>query len=116
VSGYWSNYNRITALANDTIKYLNHERIKLRRYCQRKSKPGTSKIAWKELQRFFACGAAVFVAPTLDLVDVAYQFSIDNNDQCCTNGCKTTRSPLVSDQQAINWLESDILEVCGGGC
>jgi hypothetical protein len=41
----------------------------------------TSQIPWKELQRFFASGAAVFVAPDLDLVDVAYQFSIDNKDQ-----------------------------------
>ena len=38
----------------------------------------TSKIAWQELQRFFASGAAVFVAAELDLVEVAYQFSIDN--------------------------------------
>lgn len=41
----------------------------------------TSQIAWKELQRFFAGGTAVFVASDLDLVDVAYQFSVDNKDQ-----------------------------------
>ena len=34
----------------------------------------TSKIAWQELQRFFASGAAVFVASELDLVEVAHQF------------------------------------------
>ena len=31
----------------------------------------TSKIAWQELQRFFAQGIAVAVAPQLDLVEVA---------------------------------------------
>ena len=41
----------------------------------------TSKIAWQELQRFFASGLAVFVASELDLVEVAHQFSIDNKDQ-----------------------------------
>ena len=66
----------------------------------------TSKIPWKELQRFFACGAAVFVASTLDLVDVAYQFSIDNNDQVAL-WMQNNQIALVSDQQAINWLESD---------
>ena len=28
----------------------------------------TSKIAWRELQRFFANGTAIYVAPALDLV------------------------------------------------
>jgi hypothetical protein len=32
----------------------------------------TSKIAWSELQRFFAQGLAVNVTPDLDLVEVAY--------------------------------------------
>ena len=66
----------------------------------------TSKIAWTELQRFFASGAAVFVASTLDLVDVAYQFSIDNKQQVALWVQNNQIAP-VSDQQAINWLESD---------
>ena len=66
----------------------------------------TSKIAWKELQRFFASGTAVFVASPLDLVDVAYQFSIDNKNQVA-QWMQNNQIALVSDQQALNWLESD---------
>ena len=34
----------------------------------------TAKIAWQELQRFFAQGLAIGVEPELDLVDVAYRY------------------------------------------
>ncbi len=66
----------------------------------------TSKIAWKELQRFFASGTAVFVAAPLDLVDVAYQFSIDNKD-LVAQWLQANELALVSDQQALEWLDSD---------
>lgn len=66
----------------------------------------TSQISWKELQRFFACGATVFVASDLDLVDVAYQFSIDNKDQVAL-WMQNHQVALVSDHQALNWLEAD---------
>lgn len=66
----------------------------------------TSKIAWQELQRFFASGTAVFVASPLDLVDVAYQFSIDNKDQVA-QWLQNNQIALVSDQQALEWLEAD---------
>jgi len=66
----------------------------------------TSQIAWKELQRFFASGSAVFVAPELDLVDVAYQFSIDNKEQVAS-WMQNNQVALVSDQQAMDWFESD---------
>lgn len=67
----------------------------------------TSQIAWNELQRFFASGSAVFVASSLDLIDVAYQFSIDNKDQV-TEWMQNNQIALVSDQQALKWLEADI--------
>ncbi|MGZ8227067.1 MAG: DUF2288 domain-containing protein [Methylococcaceae bacterium] len=66
----------------------------------------TSQIAWKELQRFFAGGSLVFVSSDLDLVDVAYQFSIDNKNQVDL-WLQNRQLALVSDQQAINWLETD---------
>jgi hypothetical protein len=66
----------------------------------------TSKISWKELQRFFASGSAVFVASSLDLVDVAYQFSIDNKN-LVSQWMQNNQVALISDQQAINWAESD---------
>ncbi len=68
----------------------------------------TSQIAWKELQRFFANGTAVFITPDLDLVDVAYQFSIDNKAQAAL-WMQHNQVALVSDQQALNWLEADAL-------
>ncbi len=41
----------------------------------------TAQIAWKELQRYFASGVALAVAADLDLVEVAYQMSVDNAAQ-----------------------------------
>jgi len=79
-----------------TIPDLSKEKVNLE----------TSQIAWKELQRFFANGSAVFVAPDLDLVEVAYQFSIDNKDQVA-GWLQNNLVGLVSDQQALAWLESD---------
>jgi hypothetical protein len=55
---------------------------------------------------FFASGSAVFVASSLDLIDVAYQFSIDNKDQV-TQWMQNNQISLVSDQQALMWLEAD---------
>jgi len=66
----------------------------------------TSQIAWKELQRFFAAGTAVFVASELDLVDVAYQFSIDNKDRVA-EWMQSNQVALVSDRQATDWIEAD---------
>jgi hypothetical protein len=43
----------------------------------------------------------------LDLIDVAYQFSIDNKDQV-TEWMQNNQIALVSDQQALKWLEADI--------
>ena len=66
----------------------------------------TSTIPWKELQRFFASGSAVFVDSTLDLVEVAYQFSIDNKE-LVAQWLQSNQVALVSDQQALEWLEVD---------
>ena len=66
----------------------------------------TSHIAWKELQRFFAGGTAVFVASDLDLVDVAYQFSVDNKDQVAL-WLQHNQVALVSDRQALEWFDAD---------
>ncbi len=66
----------------------------------------TSLIAWSELQRFFAQGLTLFISAELDLVEMASHFSADN---------KALIEPLinanqihtVSDQQALQWIESD---------
>jgi hypothetical protein len=84
---------------------MNHAEIDLAR---EKVNLETSQIAWKELQRFFANGTAVYVAPDLDLVEVAYQFSVDNK-ALVEQWMKNSQLGLVSDQQAIRWLEADAL-------
>ena len=66
----------------------------------------TSRIAWKELQRFFASGAAIFVSDDLDLVEVAFQFSQDNKAQV-ERWLLTGKVGKVSDEQAAAWVEAD---------
>jgi hypothetical protein len=68
----------------------------------------TSKIAWQELQRFFAQGHAVAVSPALDLVEVAFQMSCDN--QAVLEGwMQTGQVGQVTDAQALEWLEANAL-------
>lgn len=38
----------------------------------------TAKIDWEQLQRHYASGAIVAVAPSMDLIEVACQVSCDN--------------------------------------
>ena len=41
----------------------------------------TGRMRWVELARYFAAGKVIVVGKTLDLVDVAQQFSRDNTAQ-----------------------------------
>lgn len=41
----------------------------------------TSRIAWRELQTYYARGNVVRVAPELDLLDVALELTADNKEQ-----------------------------------
>ena len=66
----------------------------------------TSRIAWREMQRFFASGAAIYVSPGLDLVEVAYQISEDNKE-VVLNWMGTGQIGRVSDEQALAWFEAD---------
>jgi hypothetical protein len=66
----------------------------------------TSRIAWKELQRFFASGAAVAVSTKLDLVEVALQMHGDNKSQFET-WLAAGMVQKVSDEQAAAWLAAD---------
>jgi hypothetical protein len=66
----------------------------------------TSRIAWKELQRFFATGAAVLVATDLDLVEVAFQISEDNKQQVA-QWLSMGKIGKVTDEQALAWFEAD---------
>lgn len=68
----------------------------------------TAKIAWHELQRFFAQGNAVAVSPQLDLVEVALQMARDNSKQLEV-WLSEGRVGLVSDAQAQEWLDANAL-------
>ena len=41
----------------------------------------TGRLPWQALEKFFANGSLVFVDRSLDLVDVAYEFSKDNAEK-----------------------------------
>lgn len=66
----------------------------------------TAKIAWSELQRFYAQGRVLFVETELDLVDVAYQFVNDNVEQC-TQWQEEKKVCPVADAQARQWYDAD---------
>lgn len=66
----------------------------------------TSRIAWKELQKFFASGAAVEVSTQLDLIEVAMQMHNDNKSQF-EQWMQQGLIGKVSDPQALAWLTAD---------
>ena len=66
----------------------------------------TSRIHWKELQRFFASGAAIAVSGELDLVEVAYQMSVDNKEQIA-QWLQQGLIAKVTDEQAAAWYDAD---------
>ncbi len=68
----------------------------------------TAQIAWKELQRFFAGGAALMVCADLDLVEVAFRMSEDNAAQI-QRWLEAGKLGKVTDAQAAAWFEADAL-------
>ncbi len=66
----------------------------------------TAKIAWKELQRFYAQGNVIHVNDELDLVQVATAFSKDDSE-LVSDWMKSEQVGGVSDIQALQWFETD---------
>ena len=66
----------------------------------------TSKIAWSELQRFFAAGKAIYVSIDFDLIEVAVQVSNDNS-KTIGQWMETGKIAPVSDDQARYWIDTD---------
>jgi hypothetical protein len=64
----------------------------------------TSKISWQELQRFYASGAVIAVAPQMDLIEVACQFSLDNQ-AAVADWLQEGSVFKVDDQHAQRWYE-----------
>lgn len=68
----------------------------------------TAQMRWREMQRYFASGAALFVSPELDLVEAAFQMSEDNA-ALIQQWMATGQFGKVTDDQARVWLEADAL-------
>lgn len=67
----------------------------------------TSRLPWKELQRFYAGGSVIVVNDTLDLVDVAVRIAQDDKNavaQWMNDGLIAR----ANDVQARAWLEADL--------
>jgi hypothetical protein len=80
--------------------------VRLQEVYRTKINQETSRIAWKELQRFFASGTVILVAADLDLVEVAFQISEDNQQQVA-QWLSAGRIGRVTDEQALAWYEAD---------
>lgn len=63
-------------------------------------------IAWKDLARFYAQGAAIAIHRELDLADVALQFSRDNT-AAVSAWMRAGKVARVSDELARSWFEAD---------
>lgn len=66
----------------------------------------TARIAWRDLQTFFANGSVVYVDASLDLLTVAEQLVADNS---ATVGTWMNQGLVgnVKDEQALDWFERD---------
>jgi hypothetical protein len=66
----------------------------------------TAQMAWRDMQRYFASGVALYVSPELDLVDAAWQMSEDNITQI-REWMDSGQFGKVSDEQAAQWFNAD---------
>jgi hypothetical protein len=64
----------------------------------------TGRLSWPELARYFAAGKVVLLGKSLDLVDVAQQFSRDNAAQTA-EWLNAGKINLVTDEQAKEFHE-----------
>jgi hypothetical protein len=68
----------------------------------------TAQIRWSEMQRYFAAGTAIQVAPELDLLEAACQLSADNS-ALIGQWMALGQFGKVSDDQALLWYKTDAL-------
>lgn len=68
----------------------------------------TAKMPWRDLQRFFASGQAIAVAPGIDLVEVAARVAMDDKT-AVEQWISQSKVGPVSDDQAKTWFEADAL-------
>jgi hypothetical protein len=67
----------------------------------------TATAPWRELQRFFAQGVVVWVAPGLNLIEVGLAMSGDRADQFRA-WLDSGQAALATDEQARAWLDADV--------
>ncbi|MAJ91069.1 MAG: hypothetical protein CMF40_02655 [Legionellales bacterium] len=68
----------------------------------------TSKTPWRELLPFFAKGTVIYVSSNLDLIDVAHQLSIDNEEKI-KEWMKKKYVEKVSDELAKAWHKNNMI-------
>lgn len=66
----------------------------------------TGRIRWSELERHFARGATVTVAPTLDLVEVAACF-VDDDTERVQSWLELGEVARTGDDEARLWAAAD---------
>lgn len=66
----------------------------------------TARIHWTELQPHFARGSLLYVAPTLDLIEVAMQIVEDKAKQLEPD-LLNQKIAFPSDNQAKNWFKAN---------
>lgn len=64
----------------------------------------TARINWLELQKFYAAGSVITVAASLDLVDAAFAFSVDNKAQVA-DWLAAGTVQRTSAEQALQWYQ-----------
>ncbi|MDH3343443.1 MAG: DUF2288 domain-containing protein, partial [Gammaproteobacteria bacterium] len=64
------------------------------------------KIAWHELQYFFASGMAIYVSDELDLIEVATSF-VDDNKAMVERWMQDKLVMPVPDDQARDWYNNE---------
>lgn len=68
----------------------------------------TAQMHWSELQRYFAGGALISVAPELDLIDAGARIAADDKVSV-QNWMNAGLLHPVNDAQAMHWLAHDAL-------
>lgn len=68
----------------------------------------TAQIRWSELQRYFAGGSLISIAPELDLIDVGARIAADDKASVL-DWMNAGLLHRVSDTQAQQWLAGDAL-------
>ncbi len=68
----------------------------------------TAQMRWTELERFFASGTVISIAPELDLIDVGARIAADDK-QSVQRWMDAGLLHKTSDDQATDWAKNDAL-------